>query len=130
MIVRHYSPEDFEQVKALHARQGLAYELPDLEAPAMLVRTVIEEEGRITHAAFLRKTAECYWLFGPEEKRRERLGKLIVLHREMKPSAERMNLEDIHCWIPPGVISPAMHLTMLNMGWVRPEWTCYSRKVE
>ena len=130
MIVRPYSSEDFEQVKALHARQGLEYELPDLEAPSMLVRCVIEEEGKVTEAAFLRKTSEAYWLFDPAESRRERLGKLLVLSREMVEPAKRANIDDVHAFLPPQVLNNCLHRTLLHLGWFKPEWVCYSRNVE
>ncbi len=128
MMVRHYSDEDFEQVQALHKLQGLDYELPDLASPTMLVRVVIEDDGRITHAAFLRKTAECYWIFGPGESRKERLQRLIALHQEMAAPAERMGIEDVHVWLPPEAIAanPLFEKTMLRLGWAKPLWTNYS----
>lgn len=129
MIVRPYTSSDFEWVKALHKMQGLAYELPDLEAPQMLVRTVIEEHGEITHAAFLRKTAEAYWLFG-KQTRRERLGRMLVLQKEMTPAALRAGFVDVHSWIPPAVLSPAMHKTLLRVGWQKPEWVSYFKPLE
>lgn len=130
MIVRHYSESDLEQVKALHAKQGLAYELPDLEAPGMLVRVVVEENGLIQHAAFLRKTAETYWLFDPDEPKRDRLGKLLALHKEMNGAAKRVGLEDAHCWIPPEVAADKLtDRTMQTLGWERPLWVSYCRKV-
>lgn len=131
-LFRHYSADDLEQVKALHAKQGLDYELPDLEKPSMLVRVVIEDEGRIRHAAFLRKTTEAYWLFDPAESRRERLGNLVILHKEMQPIAERMGIEDVHIWPPPEALeaNPAFAATMLRLGWEKPLWPCYTRKVK
>jgi hypothetical protein len=129
MIVRPYMREDFPEVKALHQAQGLAYELPNLEAPAMLVRAVIEERGRVTHAAFLRKTSEAYWVFSPEETKRERLGKLLVLNRELNAPAARAGIEDVHAFLPPDIVDKKLHLTLLRLGWVHPLWTCYSRKV-
>lgn len=130
MIVRHYTDSDFAEVKALHQRQGLEYELPDLAAPSMLVRAVIEQDGLVTDAAFLRKTSEAYWIFDPSETKRERLGKLLILSKEMSAMAKRVGLEDVHAWIPPAIIDKSFDLTMLHLGWVKPEWTCYSRRVE
>lgn len=129
MIVRPYCAADLDAVKSLHKLQGLDYELPDLESPAMLVRAVIEEDGAITHAAFLRKTSEAYWIFSPQESKRERLGKMLALSRELVKPAERAGFEDVHAWIPPAVINPTFDRTLLHLGWVRPLWTCYSRKV-
>lgn len=129
MIVRPYSSEDFEQVKALHAKQGLAYDLPDLDAPSMLVRCVIEESGKVTHAAFLRKTSEAYWLFDAEQTRRERVGNLLILSREMALPAKRAGFEDVHAFLPPEIVTKSLHRTLLYLGWEKPEWVCYSRRV-
>lgn len=129
MLIRPYSSGDLDQVKALHAEQGLAYELPDLEAPSMLVRSVIEEHGEITHAAFLRKTCEAYWIFSPRERKRDRLGRMIALTRELAAPARRAGLEDVHAFLPPPIVTPALHNTLLYLGWQKPLWTCYSRNV-
>lgn len=129
MLVRPYSSEDLAQVEALHQAQGLDYELPNLEAPSMLVRCVIEEEGQITHAAFLRKTSEAYWIFSPEQRKRERLGKMLVLAKEMSRPAARAGIEDVHAFLPPQIVNDCLHKTLLRLGWVKPLWTCYSRKV-
>jgi hypothetical protein len=129
MLIRPYVADDRDAVKALHHEQGLAYELPDLEAPSMLVRAVIEEEGRITHAAFLRKTCEAYWIFSPDERKRDRLGKMLALSKEMLKPAERAGLEDVHAFLPPAIATTSLDRTLLNLGWVKPLWVCYSRKV-
>lgn len=161
MLIRPYIADDAEAVKTLHQAQGLAYELPDLEAPSMLdsieaespdlakclaarprirkrlndalrpfpVRAVVEEEGQITHAVFLRKTSEAYWIFSPAESKRERLGKLLAISRELVRPADRAGIEDVHAFIPPQVIDVKLDRTLLNLGWVKPLWTCYTRRV-
>lgn len=122
--------DDLAEVQALHQAQGFDYELPDLEAPQMLVRSVIEENGRVTHAAFLRKTSEAYWLFNPAaDRKRDRLGKFLALSNELVAPAERAGLEDVHAFLPPPIVTEQLHKTLLRLGWVKPLWPCYSRKV-
>ncbi len=131
MLIRPYVREDLPQVKTLHAMQGLDYELPDLDAPSMLVRAVIEgEDGQLEHAVFLRKTSEAYWIFSPQESKRERLGKLLALSKELVGPAERAGIEDVHAFLPPQIVDQKLHNTLLYLGWVKPLWTCYSRKVK
>jgi hypothetical protein len=129
MLIRPYVREDFPEVKALHQAQGLDYELPDLDAPSMLVRCVIEEKGRVTHAAFLRKTSEAYWIFDPRESKRERVGRMLALNNEMAAPADRAGIEDVHAFLPPAIVNQTLHKTLLRLGWVKPLWVCYSRKV-
>ena|SRR5215472_2512432 len=131
IFLRHYSTQDVDQVKKLHERQGLGYQLPNLEAETMLVRTVIEEDGEITHAAFLRKTAEAFWIFDPRETRKRRLGRLLMLHREVSNLAKQAGFEDVHAWLPEQLAScQALHRTMLRLGWAKQLWTCYQHEVK
>lgn len=129
MLIRPYTREDFPEVKALHASQGFEYALPDLDAHSFLVRCVIEENGRVTHAAFLRKTSEAYWVFDPAQSRRERLGRLLAISKEMAAPAQRAGIDDVHAFLPPQIVNETLHRTLLRLGWERPLWTCYSRKV-
>jgi hypothetical protein len=128
--VRHYTEDDLQRIKELHAKQGLEYELPKLN-DNLLAGLVIEEDGVISHAAFLRKTAEAYWLFDPQQhSRKERLGRLLMIQREMTGLAKAVELEDVHAWLPPELAgNKCLDLTMKHLGWVKPLWTCYSREV-
>jgi len=127
IFVRHYTEADLDEVKRLHERQGLSYELPDLHADTMLVQAVIEEEGTITHAAFLRKTAEAYWLFDPtRQSRKQRLGRLVMLHKELTQIAKNAGFEDVHAWLPPELAgNKCLDLTMKRFGWERMHWQPY-----
>lgn len=132
MLIRPYMREDLPEVKGLHQLQGFDYELPDLDAKPMLVRSVIEEHGRVTHAVFLRKTCEAFWIFNPAESKRERLGKFLVFSKELLGEggpADRAGFEDLHAFLPPKIVNEQLHRTLLNLGWEKPLWPCYSRKV-
>jgi len=129
MLIRPYTDADLNQVLELYRRQGLEYDLPILnECP---IGAVIEEGGDITHAAFMRQTSETYWLFDPErEWKRQRLGRLLILHKELNLAAAKMGMEDTHIWVPPEVLSAQFEYTLFTLGWVKPLWTCFSHKVE
>ena len=130
IVVRHYGEADLARVKELHAKQGLEYALPNLDADTMLVRTVIENGNGVTNAAFLRKTAEAYWLFDPAEgRKRDRAGILLVLHKELNAMAKRAGFEDCHIWVPPD-LAKRFEGTLFHLGWKKPEWTCYHREVK
>lgn len=130
ILIRHYSDADNEEIKRLHAKQGLAYQLPDIDADTMLVRTVIEENQGITHAAFLRKTAEAYWLFDPAEgRKRDKAGRFLIIHKELNRLAKEAGFEDVHCWLP-NDIAKRFEGTLFHLGWERPLWTCYRREVK
>ena len=127
MLIRPYAESDFEAVKALHKTQGFAYELPDLTK--MLVSAVIQENGEVTHAIFLRQTSEAYWIFNTKQNKRERLGRLLALSKELLGPAQRAGIQDVHAFLPPEIVTPSLHRTFLRLGWKKPLWTCYVKEV-
>jgi hypothetical protein len=129
MIVRSYRESDLSAILDLHQRQGLGYELPELDL--MAASCIIEEGGNVTHAVFLKGIVECFWLFDPaREWKRQTLGRLLVLHKEVEKIAARNGIEEIDAWLPPQVLDKKMHNTMLKLGWEKPLWTCYRHTVE
>jgi len=129
IVFREYEQRDLPRITELHVVQGLAYQLPSPDA--MSVRVVIEEDGLVTHALFLRKTAEAYWLFDSSAgTKREKLGRMLILQKETPKLAKLAGFEDVSCWIPPEIAqSKAFDRTMLKLGWERPLWTDYHREV-
>lgn len=129
MIVRPYRDSDLGAILDLHRRQGLGYELPELNK--MALSCVIEEGGNITHAVFLKGIVEAFWLFDPQrEWKRQTLGRLLVLHKEVEVACRHHGIEEVDCWVPPQVLDSKMEKTMLKLGWEKPLWTCYRHSVE
>ena len=46
MRIREYTPADFEALRRMHAAQGFGYPLPDLDSPLLVVKLVLEDDGR------------------------------------------------------------------------------------
>ena len=129
IIVRPFADKDRPAIETLHAQMGLNYEQPDWGK--MLVSAVVEADEKITMAAFLRMTAESYLLFDPESgRRRDKLGQLMILHRELLQPAMRRGIEDVHCWLPPQIEQNFGKLLMNSFGWKKPLWPCYSREIK
>jgi hypothetical protein len=122
---------DLETVKRFHQAQGFDYELPDFSQPEFMVRAMIERpDGSPAIALFLRKTAEAYMLHDPnEDSKKERIQQLLVLHREIAPLAEKWGLADVNCLLPPAIEGPFGRL-LLHLGWTKPEWTLFTKKVK
>ncbi len=132
IIVRNFDSADTGRIAALHRTQGLDYALPDLEARSMLVRTVIEENGIVTHALFLRKTAEAYWIFDHKaSSRKNTLGRMLMLEREVLPMARGAGFEDIHAFIPPELAEKKSFDQMLlnKFKWERMLWPVYRKPI-
>lgn len=95
----------------------------------MCVRIVIEENGVVTHAGFLRLTTEAYWLFEPGETKRRTLGRFMMLQREMNLQAKSLTLKDVHCWLP-NELSEKFGKILMKLGWIKPIWTCFAKEVK
>ena len=127
MQVREYTEADFEAVRGMHAAQGFGYALPDLSDPLFFVRSIVEEDGRLRMAAFLRLTAEAYLLADPREgSPRQRWRWLLALHESVRREAAARGLADVQAFLPPRV-AHAFGRRLAALGWRRDPWTCYTR---
>jgi hypothetical protein len=129
MIVREYDNDDCDALRAMHAAQGFAYELPNLDDPLFLVRAVVEDERRPRMAAFLRLTAEAYLLADPHDgSPRQRWQWLLALHDATRQAAAQRGLDDTQAFLPPRV-ARAFGRRLTRLGWRRDPWTCYTRQL-
>jgi hypothetical protein len=44
MRIREYTPNDFDELRRMHAAQGFGYPLPDLESPLFVAKLVLEDD--------------------------------------------------------------------------------------
>lgn len=126
ILVRPFEEADRGRINEIFQAQKLEYDAPDWGK--ILVSAVVEVDGKITMAAFLRKTAETYFVMdGRAGRKRDRVGQLLMLHRELLIPARRVGFEDVHCWLPPEMEKDFGKLLM-HFGWVRPLWPnfCYT----
>jgi hypothetical protein len=129
MLVRAYTDADLETLRAMHAAQGFAYSLPDLNDPLFLVRTVVEDDGQPRMAALLRLTAETYLLADPRDGApRQRWQWLLALHEATRQAAAARGLADVQAFLPPPV-ARAFGRRLAKLGWRRDPWPCYTRAV-
>jgi hypothetical protein len=135
--VREYKPEDLEALRAIHARQGFEYALPDLNHPLFVTKLVVtgknsedDSEEKILGAALLRLTAEAYLLLDPQAGTpRERWQALLSLHAAAERDAWQRGLEDVHAWLPPG-LAKRFGKRLERLGWLRDDrWTPYCRRL-
>ena len=61
-MIRNYEPLDLDRVRQLHGTCGFDYALPDLDAPSMVVKRVMEGDGEVRALALLKLTAEAFLL--------------------------------------------------------------------
>lgn len=134
--MREYNEKDLEALRAIHAGQGFDYPLPDLQHPLFVTKLVLSEpnsdnrQEKILGAALLRLTAEAYLLLDPKVGTpSERWQGLLALHAAAERDAWKRGLEDVHCWLPPG-LEKKFGRRIARLGWVRDdEWTPYCRRL-
>jgi len=130
--IREYGEHDLESLRAIHARQGFAYALPDLSNPLFVTKLVLSETDqdskneKILGAALLRLTAEAYLLLDPKAgSPRDRWQALLALHAAAHRDAWHRGLEDVHAWLPPG-LENKFGKRIERLGWIRDDgWTPY-----
>jgi hypothetical protein len=129
MIIREYTASDHDALRAMHAGQGFAYELPDPANPLFLVRAVVEDQGRVRMAALLRLTAEAYLLADPRDgSPLQRWQWLLALHDATRQAAAARGLDDVQAFLPPRV-ARAFGRRLARLGWHHDPWTCYTRQL-
>jgi hypothetical protein len=141
-MLRRYTETDLKALQRMHARQGFAYELPDVDDPIFLEKLIVEdEEGEPVMGALLRLTAEAYLLHEPEAGTPAlRWQRFIELHEGMRKIAAARGLEDVYCWVPPEV-APRTPLQekpkprgferrLESLGWQTCRWRCFTRKTK
>ena len=155
MLIREYTPNDLSALRRLHALQGFAYPLPDLDSPLFVTKLVLEDDERseeknrkteqgseaagerespdpnsppILMAVLLRLTAEAYLLHDPAAGTpRERWQHVLALHEAARASAAARGLDDVQAFLPPR-IARAFGRRLARLGWRQDPWPCFSRR--
>jgi hypothetical protein len=143
MRIRDYHENDLESLRTIHAAQGFAYALPNLNNPLFLTKLILTEDRStnaisaetpkdiIVGAAFLRLTAEAYLLLDPQAGTpAQRWQWLLALHAAAERDAWHRGLEDVHAWLPPP-IAKKFGKRITRLGWVKDDaWTPYCKKLD
>src|SRR5580693_1947979 len=131
MLIREYTPHDFDALRRLHASQGFGYPFPDLESPLLVTKLVLEDDAAdVAMAVLLRLTAEAYLLHDPAAGTpRLRWQRFLALHEAARHSAAARGLDDVQAFLPPRV-ARAFGRRLTRQGWTHDPWPCFSRPVE
>jgi len=129
MTVRDATPADLPALQAMHAALGSLYPWPDLTDETFMAVQVVEADGRPVMAVAARRTAEAYLLLDPSWAtpgfRYQALERLqAVAMRRLK----ELHVNDCHALIPP-VVERRFGRRLLKLGWWRPTWPLWARKV-
>ena len=141
MNVRLYTDDDLEAVVKIHAANGLPPAcLPacckrdangnPINAPLFFMRKILEDDGRVALASFLKLTAEAFVFVdhehGDAERRWLALQKLTACTLS---EAAKKGVEDVTAWIPPQ-LDRSFGERLIALGFVKSPWQSYSAVLE
>lgn len=141
MKVRLYSDDDLDEIVRIHKANGLpANCLPacckrdphgnPVNAPLFFMRKVLEDDGRIALASFLKLTAEAFLLVDHEYADPER--RLLALQKLTActlSEAAKKGVEDVTAWIPPH-LDRSFGDRLVALGFAKSPWPSYSAVLE
>lgn len=129
-VVRDYRPADLEQVRAIHADSEIDYRFPDLDSALFVVRKVVELDGKVIAAGFLRVEAEAYLLLDKSDwgNALEKFAAIEAVQTEALVEAWVKGLDNCVCWVPKEVNS-SFAKRLIQLGWTqdREGWVSWSR---
>lgn len=131
MSIRDYEDSDWPRIVQLHAESGLPQNcLADATDPLFVIRRVlIDENGEMAMAAFVRVTSEPFLLVNHESMDAETRWKMLrVLTDDVCAIAKERGLEQLTAYIPPE-IEASFGKRLMELGFVRSPWQSYTRNL-
>lgn len=130
MTIRPYKPEDFEQIKAIHADRDYEFELPDLSSSDMASIWVAVEGEKVVSMVAARKTVEVVAIVDPNYANPAwRLETICRLQERGAIDLREQGFTDMHSWVKPSVRGFARRLVR-SLGWIRSSGgDCFVRSV-
>lgn len=127
-MIRDYRPEDLPQIKAIHERMGIDYQMPDLDSPLCIVRKVEEFDGVIVGALIGRIEVEAMLWLHPELEPEEKFETIKRLHEPFIQDLWTMGIDNVVCWIEQAVES-IFRKRLRVLGWAksRDGWRSWAR---
>jgi hypothetical protein len=126
-MVRDQEFKDIQEIRAIHAKNDLGFELPDFRRK-LVVSKVFTDNDRVVMAAMLRPTTEAYIICDKDWRTPWfRWQVLQELHGMVLEECREQGIEDTQACLDPNV-ERAFGRRLLQCGWRRHIGALYSRK--
>lgn len=104
--------------------------MPDLSSPLIKCPVVVEDEGKIVAAGFLRLEAEAYLLMQPGIDPRVGWDAMRMMQGAVIKRAIALGIDTFVAYVP-DCIGKMFHKRMTKLGWLRARegWTPWTRDV-
>ena len=131
MNIRRLENGDIEQIRKIFEAQGFDYELPELDSNNIIAKKVVTDENNTARMGVAaRITVELYGFVDHTwDTPAVRFAALKQLHEAMRQELKEKGIEDGHFWCPPQLVKSFGRRMMRLLGWKKPEWTDFWRKV-
>jgi hypothetical protein len=127
MLIREYRVQDLAALQDIHKRKGLPpHCMPDPSNPLFVVSRVIEEEGQVQAATFLKLTSEPWLLIDPDVSDRKAVQLITILSDMLELAASNKGLEEMTCWIPPEA-GASFGKFLESIGYIKTPWQSYTK---
>jgi len=130
MPVREYQESDLAHLRAIHAKQGFDYALPDLSNPLFVTKKVLARQRRNRRRSLSAPHCRAYLLLDPGARHAARRWQwLLALHAAAEHDAWQpaSKTSTLGCRRP----SPRNSASVIaQLGWIRDDaWTPYCKRL-
>ena len=124
---RNASEGDFDSLAKIHEAMGIDYKLP-LDDPLLVVKKVVEKDGKVIGACFIRLAAETMLLLAPDLSPVEKMDAISVMQPEVLAEAWSMGFNEVEARIE-ATTEKVFEKRLKKLGWVRDRetWHPWSR---
>lgn len=128
MFIREYTTSDLEAITDIHAKSGLPPAcMPPVDNPLFLFGKIIERDGKISMASFVKLVSEAFLLIDHEVGTVEiRWHDLKVLAEIMEATAKSRGLDETTVWVPPELIK-TFGKRLEELGFIATDFKSYTR---
>jgi hypothetical protein len=131
MIMRAYEPRDKEAINKIHKTNNLPPNcLPDTDNPLFVLGQVVEMNGKVAMAVNVKLNGELFLTLDHTAGTPEQLWEALqAISKSICDAAYVRGLDQVSAWLPPE-IEDSFGKRMLEMGYVKSPWVCYTRNLE
>lgn len=113
-MIREWEPSDNTALAGIHGDSGLDYKFPDLGSPLFLVKKVVEKDGQVVGACFLRISCETILLLSGNPK--DKMAAMEELQPVILEEAYANGIDDLYAPIFTEM-APKFRKRLKQLGW-------------
>lgn len=131
IAIRNYTMKDLAEIERIHREAGLPSQcLPSTENLLFFVRKVVEDNGTVALASFLKMTAEAFVLVDHNHQTPDwRWLALQKLTGVTLREAAVKGMQDVTAWLPPEVEN-GFGSRLEALGFTKSPWASYSTRLD